>query len=210
MRNVLADMALESEAATLLMMRLTESFDRAANDPLERAYKRIVTPAAKFWVAKRSIELGAEAMEVFGGNGYVEDGPMGRLFREMPVISIWEGSGNVMGLDMLRAIDREPDARDALTEHLTDRLGDDTRLLPHLNALQAAWHQAPGTREAAARRMAQHLVLLLQAALLREHAPAFVADAFIASRFDPQWGRVFGTLPDPSDHVALIDRAWPA
>ena len=210
MRNVLADMALESEAATLLMMRLTQSFDRAANDPLERAYKRIVTPAAKFWVAKRSIELGAEAMEVFGGNGYVEDGPMGRLFREMPVISIWEGSGNVMGLDMLRAIDREPDAVDALTEHLTDRLGDDARLQQHLAALRSAWQQVPGTMEASARRMAQQLVLLLQAALLRDHAPAFVADAFIGSRFDPQWGRVFGTLADPSDHVALIDRAWPA
>jgi len=210
MRNVLADMALESEAATLLMMRLTQSFDRAIDDPLERAYKRIVTPAAKLWVAKRSIELGAEAMEVLGGNGYVEDGPMGRLFREMPVISIWEGSGNVMGLDMLRAIGREPQALAALTHHLTDRLGDDTRLQSPLAALHAAWQQPPDTMEADARRMAQQLVLLLQAALLREHAPDFMADAFIASRFDPQWGRVFGTLPDASRHAAIIDRAWPA
>ena len=209
MRNVLADMALESEAATLLMMRLTQAFDGAADDPLERAYKRIVTPAAKFWVAKRSIELGAEALEVFGGNGYVEDGPMGRLFREMPVISIWEGSGNVMGLDMLRALGREPDALAALARHLTDRLGDDTRLQSPLAALQTAWQQPPDALEATARRAAQQLVLLLQAALLREHAPTLVADAFIASRFDPQWGRVFGTLPDPSSHTAIIDRAWP-
>ncbi|KQV83916.1 acyl-CoA dehydrogenase family protein [Rhizobacter sp. Root1221] len=210
MRNVLADMALESEAATLLMMRLTQAFARASDDPLERAWKRIVTPAAKFWVAKRSIELGAEAMEVFGGNGYVEDGPMGRLFREMPVISIWEGSGNVMGLDMLRAIGREPEALDALVRHLGDRLAGDTRMQAPLAALQATWQQPPDALEAAARRTAQQLVLLLQAALLRDHAPAFVADTFIASRFDPQWGRVFGTLPDPARHVAVIDRAWAA
>jgi putative acyl-CoA dehydrogenase len=210
MRNVLADMALESEAATLLMMRLTQAFDRTSDDPLERAWKRIVTPAAKFWVAKRSIELGAEAMEVFGGNGYVDDGPMGRLFREMPVISIWEGSGNVMGLDMLRAIGREPEALDALVRHLGDRLAGDTRMQAPLAALQATWQQPPDALEAAARRTAQQLVLLLQAALLRDHAPAFVADTFIASRFDPQWGRVFGTLPDPARHVAVIDRAWAA
>lgn len=209
MRNVLADMALESEAATALMMRLTQAFDRAADDPLERAYKRIVTPAAKFWVAKRSIELGAEAMEVFGGNGYVEDGPMGRLFREMPVISIWEGSGNVMGLDMLRAIGREPEALAALADHLGERLGGDTRLRPHLAGLKAVLGQPPEVVEAGARRLAQQLVLLLQAALLREHAPTAVADAFVASRFEPQWGRVFGTLPDPAAFEALIDRAWP-
>jgi putative acyl-CoA dehydrogenase len=210
MRQVLADMALESEAATALMMRLTQAFDRAADDPLERAWKRIVTPAAKFWVAKRSVELGGEAMEVFGGNGYVEDGPMGRLFREMPVISIWEGSGNVMGLDMLRAIGREPLAFEALAAHLADRVGDDARLRPELAALQAAFRQPADALEASARRVAQQLVLLLQAALLREHAPSFVANAFIDSRFDARWGRVFGSLPDGAPAAALVDRAFAA
>ena len=148
-------------------------------------------------------------MEVFGGNGYVEDGPMGRLFREMPVISIWEGSGNVMGLDMLRAIGREPEALAALADHLGERLGGDPRLRPHLAGLKAVLGQPPELVEAGARRLAQQLVLLLQAALLREHAPAVVADAFVTSRFEPQWGRVFGTLPDPAAFEALIDRAWP-
>ncbi|MGH6638229.1 MAG: acyl-CoA dehydrogenase family protein [Polaromonas sp.] len=208
MQNVLADMALESEAATQLMMRLTEAFALAAEDPLQRAYKRIVTPAAKFWIAKRSIELSGEAMEVFGGNGYVEEGPMGRLYREMPLISIWEGSGNVMGLDMLRAISREPEAMHALIEDITRMGAGDARLRPHLEALKEIMGQPADEMEAGARRYAQRLILLIQAGLLRQHAPTEVADAFIESRFDAQWGRVYGTLPSHAQRAALIDRAW--
>ena len=129
MQNVLADMALESEAATHLMMRLARAFEQA-DPPLQRAYQRIVTPAAKFWVCKRGVELAGEAMEVFGGNGYVEDAPMARLFRAMPVNSIWEGSGNVMCLDVLRAIGREPDAMQALLDDLLQRSHGDARLQP--------------------------------------------------------------------------------
>ena len=209
MRNVLADMALESEAATQLMMRLTQAFAQADRDPLEHAYKRIVTPAAKFWVAKRSIELSAEAMEVFGGNGYMDESPMGRLYREAPVISIWEGSGNVMALDMLRAISRDPEAMGALIDDLRHVCADDARLRPHVDAL-AGMPGSDGTAlEAGARREAQRLVLLVQARLLREYAPAYVADAFVASRFEAQWGRVFGTLPEHDQHAMLVERAWP-
>ena len=209
MRNVLADMALESEAATQLMMRLTEAFAQASHAPLQRAYQRIVTPAAKYWVAKRSIELAGEAMEVFGGNGYMDEGPMGRLYREAPVISIWEGSGNVMALDMLRAVGREPDALGALIGDLAEVCRDDARLRPHLEALPRTLQQDGETLEFTARREAQRLILLIQARLLREFAPTPVADAFIASRFDDQWGRVFGTLPAGVPAEAIIERAFP-
>ncbi|WP_085488602.1 acyl-CoA dehydrogenase family protein [Paraburkholderia susongensis] len=209
MRNVLADMALESEAATQLMMRLTQAFALADDDPLQHAYKRIVTPAAKFWVAKRSIELSAEAMEVFGGNGYMDESPMGRLYREAPVISIWEGSGNVMALDMLRAISRDPQALAALIDDIRPVCNDDARLRPHIEALAGVPGAENTMLEALARREAQRLILLVQARLLREYAPAYVADAFIASRFDAQWGRVFGTLPEHEQQAKIIERAWP-
>ncbi len=209
MRNVLVDMALESEAATQTMMRLTQAFALAGEDPLQRAYQRIVTPAAKLWVAKRSIELSAEAMEVFGGNGYMDEGPMGRLYRETPVISIWEGSGNVMALDMMRAISREPDAMRALLDDLAPCCADDARLRPHLAQLADCLRRAGDDVEFLARRYARQLVLLVQARLLREYAPAEIADAFIASRFDAQWGGVFGMLPEGVNVGAVLERAWP-
>ena len=208
MRNVLADMALESEAATQLMMRLSAAFEQAGDDPLQRAYQRIVTPAAKFWIAKRSIELTGEAMEVFGGNGYMDEGPMGRLYRESPVISIWEGSGNVMALDMLRAVSREPEALLALIDDLKPVCAHDARMRRQVESLDGLL-RPDGMQEAGARRQAQQLILLIQARLLIEHAPDEVADAFIDSRFDAQWGRVFGTLPEHAAHGAILDRAWP-
>jgi len=206
MRNVLIDMALESEASTLLMMWLTEAYARA--DTLSCAVRRIVTPAAKLWVAKRSIELSAEAMEVIGGNGYMHDCPTGRLYREAPVISIWEGSGNLMALDMLRAINREPDMLHALLDDLEQVCGGDIRLQPSLAALREAL--PPGDEgEARARRYAQQLVLMIQARLMREHAPEASADAFIASRFDGEWGKMVGALPSIAQHAAILERAWP-
>ncbi len=208
MQNVLADMALESEAATQLMMRMAEAFDKG-DTPLERAYQRIVTPAAKLWTTKRSIELSAEAMEVFGGNGYMDEGPMGRLYRETPVLSIWEGSGNVMALDLLRAVSREPEAMAALLADLHDGCHADAVLHPHLAALDRLLVDPAAPQEALARRSAQALVLLIQARLLRDRAPAAVADAFIASRFDPSHGRIYGALPGSADLPAIIDRAWP-
>ena len=209
MQNVLADLALESEAATQLMMRLTEAFAQAKMDPLQRAYQRIVTPAAKYWVAKRTIEAAAEAMEVFGGNGYIYDSPTGRLYRETPVISIWEGSGNVMALDMMRAIRREKEAVSALVDDLRSLCGDEAVLRTQLEAFVAALALDDASYEHQSRREAQRLILLIQACLLRQHAPQAISEAFIASRFDAEWGRTFGLLPRHAPVAPIIERAWP-
>lgn len=185
------------------MMHLAQAFERG-DDPLARAWQRIVTPAAKFWVCKRGVELAGEAMEVFGGNGYVEDAPMARLFRAMPVNSIWEGSGNVMCLDVLRAVAREPESWRLLLDDLAQRCDGDPRLQPALLGLREAVSEG----EVGGRRLAQQLVLLVQAALLRQYAPDFVADGFIGSRFGAEWGRVYGCLPKGVDRGAVIGRAW--
>jgi len=211
MRSVLADLALESEAALALSMRLATAFERA-DDPAERIWKRVVTPAAKFWVCKRAVELTGEAMEVFGGNGYVETGSMARLYREAPVNSIWEGSGNVMCLDVMRAIAREPEAAARLLDELADAGTDDAPLAREVEGLRALLRTPPDALEGMGRVLSQRLVLATQAALLRKTAPAPVADAFIATRFgEAGWGRVVGALdPRRVDVAALLARALPA
>ncbi|MBB3280228.1 acyl-CoA dehydrogenase family protein [Mitsuaria sp. BK037] len=210
MRAVLVDLALESEAAMQLSLRLAQAFERQ-DDPGERTWMRLVTPAAKFWVCKRAVELTGEAMEVLGGNGYIDDGVMGRLYREAPVNSIWEGSGNVMCLDVMRAVARDPQAFLALLDGLDEALRDDAPARAELDALRAMLATPPDQLEALGRRFASRLVLLAQAALLRAHAPAFVADAFIASRFDPHWGAVAGALDlGGLDADAVLHRAFPA
>jgi putative acyl-CoA dehydrogenase len=213
MQNVLADLALESEAATVLFMRLARAFEDAASAPEERAWRRIVTPAAKYWVCKRTLEFTGEAMEVWGGNGYVEEGPMARFYREAPVNSIWEGSGNVMCLDVLRAMEREADAAQALFAAWHAVAQGHPALTAALERLAATLKNAPETREASARRIAQQIVLVAQATLLVQHAPAAVADAFIATRLADgcgESGRVYGTLPATFDHAAIIERAFAA
>ncbi|MCK0511712.1 isovaleryl-CoA dehydrogenase [Aromatoleum buckelii] len=207
MRNVLAELALESEAATMLAMRLAKAVE-ADDDPLERAWRRIVTPAAKFWICKRAITFTAECMEAWGGNGYVEDGPMARLYREAPVNSIWEGSGNVMCLDVLRAAAREPDGVEALLQELSQGFAGEAALVQALGDFGNAL-RAPAEAEWHARRVAMQLVLLVQAGLLLRHAPGNVAGTFIDSRFNRPAGQVAGLLAVP-DAAALIDRAWPA
>ncbi|MCO4882274.1 isovaleryl-CoA dehydrogenase [Paraburkholderia caribensis] len=211
MRNVLADLSLETEAATVLFMRLARAFEDTTNAPEERAWRRLVTPAAKYWVCKRTLEFTGEAMEVWGGNGYVEEGPMARFYREAPVNSIWEGSGNVMCLDVLRAMEREPDAAQALLAAWRDVAQTHPALNAALEGLLRALTSAPETREASARRIAQQIVLIAQGVLLAQHAPAFVADAFIATRLGDgcgESGRVYGTLPASFDHQAIVDRAF--
>ncbi|SPA13136.1 isovaleryl CoA dehydrogenase [Cupriavidus taiwanensis] len=196
-RNVLADLALESEAATLLMMELGHAFAQAEGDnpdPLAAAWKRVVTPAAKFWVCKRTLEATGEAMEVWGGNGYVEEGPMARLYREAPVNSIWEGSGNIMCLDVLRALQRNPDDGARLLQDLSRRAGGHPAVRAELASLQAMLRENPDQLEASARRFAQSLVLTAQAALMLAHAEPAHAELFVASRLGRQHGRVFGTL----------------
>lgn len=211
MRAVLADLALESEAAMALALRLAEAYEDET-DPVQRAYKRILTPAAKFWVCKRGVECTGEAMEVLGGNGYVDTSVVARLFRESPVNSIWEGSGNVMCLDVLRAIAREPEAAQALFADLADAAAGEPRLLAMLQSLRGLLTQPPEQLEALARVLAQRLVLAAQAALLRRHAPAAVADAFIATRLgDADAGRVVGAIDTRALAVeALLARALAA
>jgi putative acyl-CoA dehydrogenase len=210
MRNVLADLALESEAATVLFMRLAGAFENSSK-PEERAWRRIVTPAAKFWVCKRALEFTGEAMEVWGGNGYVETGPMARFYREAPVNSIWEGSGNVMCLDVLRAFEREPDAAQALFDSWRAIAGEHAVLGDALKTLHAMLQGDPATREASARAIAQQLVLTAQGVLLAQHAPADVAAAFIETRLGDARGsvsRVYGTLPATFDFNGVIERAF--
>jgi putative acyl-CoA dehydrogenase len=207
MANVLADLALEVEAATALGLRMARAFDRQ-DDPGETAFRRLTTPTAKFWVCKRAIALAGEAMEVLGGNGYAEESLMPRLYREMPVNSIWEGSGNVMCLDVLRALQRTPEAADALRAELQPARGADVRLDAFLAALDTALAARPD--ESAARRLAERIVLALQGALLVRFAPPAVADAFCASRLSGERGGAFGTLPAGADCRAIIERAAPA
>ncbi|MGA7816701.1 isovaleryl-CoA dehydrogenase [Caballeronia sp.] len=210
MRNVLADLALESEAATVLFMRLAAAFEHSMK-PEERAWRRIVTPAAKFWVCKRALEFTGEAMEVWGGNGYVETGPMARFYREAPVNSIWEGSGNVMCLDVLRAVEREPEAARALFDSWRAGAGEHPALSIALEALLAMLRGDASGREESARRIAQQLVLIAQGVLLAQHAPGEIAAAFIETRLGGgrgMSGRVYGTLPGGLDLEAVIERAF--
>ena len=211
MRNVLADLALESEAATALSLRLARAF---ANDgEHESQMRRLLTPIAKFWVCKRGSHFAQEAMECLGGNGYVEDdgaGAMARLYREMPLNSIWEGAGNIMALDLLRALrkgDKAGDCVAALHKELAPARGHHAALDAFAARLFARIDAA--SNEIEARRLAQDIALAVQAALLAQHAPNFVFDAFCRTRLSADWGHAFGTLPAGVEFDALIARAMP-
>jgi putative acyl-CoA dehydrogenase len=208
MRNVLADLALESEASTALALRLARTFDRP-DDAHEQAMSRLLTPVTKFWICKRGSAFAQEAMECLGGNGYVEEGGegiMARIYREMPVNSIWEGSGNIMALDLLRAL-RKSDAAAALQHELKPAKGGHAALdrlidqLPHRIDTQA--------NEPEARRLVQDVALAVQAALLLQCAPSAVSEAFCSSRLTGHWGHAFGTLLGTTDFDTLIQRAMP-
>jgi putative acyl-CoA dehydrogenase len=210
MRNVLADMAIESEAATCLSLRLARAFD--SEHPGEIALRRALTSAAKFWVCKRGCELAAEAMEVLGGNGYTEELPLARIAREMPVNSIWEGSGNVMCLDVLRGFAKSPLTREAVLAELTGARG---RHRDYDAALQrfATALDASDANEPHARRFTQAFVTLMQGALLLSGASnagaRAVAEGFCATRLgDRGWGAVFGAFEVQIDTAAILTRAW--
>ncbi|SHG95775.1 isovaleryl-CoA dehydrogenase [Massilia sp. CF038] len=207
MQNVLADLALESEAATAFALRLARCFDQTG-DPAQALLGRVLTPAGKYWLCKRGPGFGAEAMEVMGGNGYVEDGPLARLYREFPVNSIWEGSGNVMCLDLLRAFGKTPAARDALAAELALAGRGNSALNDYTDRLLADLAQ-PQSDEYGARRLAERIVVAVQGALLLAHAPGFVADAFIASRIAQDVGGAYGRLPAGVDCAAILARALP-
>ncbi len=207
MRNVLADLALESEAATALGLRLARAFD-AGEEPRESALRRLLTPAAKYWICKRASMFTAEAMEVLGGNGYVEESVLPRLYREVPVNSIWEGSGNVMCLDVLRAATKSPGALAAVLDEIDAARGGNARLDRFGARLREESARRAGD-EAGARRWTAALVLGAQASLLVRFAPPAVADAFCASRLERDWGVAFGTLPPETDVAPILERAWP-
>ena len=208
MKNVLADLAIESEAATALALRLARAFDRP-DDAHERVMARLLTPIAKFWICKRGSAFAQEAMECLGGNGYVEEGGegvMARIYREMPLNSIWEGAGNIMALDLLRGL-RKGDAVAALAHELAPARGTDATLDRVAEALPARI-EAMAT-EAEARRLAQDVALAVQGALLAQTAPSAVAGAFCASRLGGDWGHAFGMLGTGVDFDAIIERAQP-
>jgi putative acyl-CoA dehydrogenase len=205
MRNVLGDLALEAEAATVLSMRLAQAFDSGESD-----FARLAVALGKFWVCKRTPPMVAEALECLGGNGYVEENGMARLYREAPLNSIWEGSGNVNALDVMRAISREPASLQALTKELHRVRGASRALDEHTDdALLQAGSLHPDSPTAAftARSAVEGLAIALQAALLVEYSPA-AADAFISSRIEGGHGHAFGTLPpDLAGSVgAILDR----
>ncbi len=208
MRNVLADLALESEAATALAMRLARAFDNSS-DAHEQAMARLLTPVAKFWICKRGSHFAQEAMECLGGNGYVEEGGegiMARIYREMPLNSIWEGAGNIMALDLLRAL-RKGDAAAALAQELAPARGAHPALDRMASALPTRVEEM--ATEIEARRLAQDVALAVQAALLYQSAPPAVFGAFCDSRLAGNWGQAFGTLGAGLDYDALIQRAMP-
>jgi putative acyl-CoA dehydrogenase len=208
MRNVLADICVESEAATLLAIRLARAYE-PDGDPV---FRRLVTAVAKYWVCKRATPLVAEALECLGGNGFVEESPMPRLLRDSPLNSIWEGSGNVIALDVLRALAREPKSLEALLDEVRLGPGQDDRL-------DFAVHEArrqveslisfPDSAEYLARRTVERLALVLQASLVLRHSPPEVAEAFLATRIAGDIGFVFGTLPAGLDVDSIIERHRP-
>lgn len=207
MQAVLADLALETEAAVQLGFYLAQCYQ--LDTPLAQAWKRIMTPAAKFWVCKRTVELSGEMMEVFGGNGYVDTGIMARIFKEAPVNSIWEGSGNVMCLDVLRAIQRDPASMQVLLQSLADGVQQQPLLQQELQALMQLFQQTdPQALQFMARTLVSRLVLLAQAVILNQHAPDFVAQAFIQSRYQTLHGQVVGMLdPAQVDVARLLEHA---
>ncbi|MGW1075887.1 isovaleryl-CoA dehydrogenase [Streptomyces sp. NPDC002537] len=210
MRNVLADLAVESEAATVLAMRLAAALDRSeAGDAGEAALRRLALAAGKYWVCKRGSAHAAEALECLGGNGYVEESGMPRLYREAPLLSIWEGSGNVGALDVLRALTREPGVLDAYFAEVGAAAGADARLdaaAARLRELLGSFSD-PHRAQLMARRVAEQLTLVLQGSLLVRYGTPAVADAFCASRLGGDWGYAFGTLPAGADLGPVLDRA---
>jgi len=203
MTNVLADLCVESEVATLSAMRLARAYDEG-----DHAFKRIATAVLKYWVCKRTPPHAAEALEVLGGNGYVEESGMPRLYREAPLNSVWEGSGNVMCLDVLRALIKEPEAAPALFDELEQSAGADPRLDAHVAKLRSELGVMDDI-EARARRVVEAMALALQGSLVVRYAPAEVADAFCASRLAGDAGHAFGTLPPGLNFRAIVDRHRP-
>ncbi|NJO34347.1 MAG: DNA alkylation response protein, partial [Rhodospirillales bacterium] len=207
MQQVLADLALDVEAATALAFRLCRSFDRAS-DPRAAAWRRLMTPVTKYWVCKLGPAVAYESMECMGGNGYVEEGLAARLFRELPLNAIWEGSGNVMALDLLRVLQREPETLEIVMDDLGTSVGDDPLLKAKLDKVQTMLHE-PRLLEQRGRALAEALAIVAAGTILRAHAPAYVADVFIATRLSGAARQTYGQGLDWADTRAIIERASP-
>jgi putative acyl-CoA dehydrogenase len=203
MSNVLADLCVESEAATVTALRLARAYDRD-----EAAFTRIATAVAKYWVCKRGPDHAAEALECLGGNGYVEESVLPRLYRQQPLQSIWEGSGNVICIDVLRTLRRTPEAADAFVAECRDAAGAEPRLDEWVDAVERELRDAEDL-EAQARRLVERLGLALQASLLVRYGDPAVADAFCVSRLNGEGGLAYGTLPRGVDSAAIVERHRP-
>jgi putative acyl-CoA dehydrogenase len=208
MRNVLADLALESEAALALTLRLGRAIDESAENEQAAAFTRIVTAVGKYWICKRTPAHCVEALECLGGPGYIEDSIMPRLYREAPLNSIWEGSGNIMCLDVLRSMFRETAAIPAILTELESVRGENSQLDAAIDRLATELGD-PESLETRARQLTELIALTLQAALLVEHAPAAVSDAFCATRLGSHWLGSYGTLPAGTDFNSILERALP-
>jgi putative acyl-CoA dehydrogenase len=205
MQCVLADLCLETEAAALLALRLARALDSAPREPAESLLERVLTPTAKYWLAKRNPTFMGEAMECMGGNGYIEEGPMARFYREAPLNSIWEGSGNVACLDVLRSIQRTPDCVDILLDEIRAGSSGDARLSKFAERLQR--EISADSTQSNGRRIVEMAALGFQSSLMAQYAPSWAADAFISSRLDGDWGRAFGTLPHGTRFSEIIERS---
>ena len=206
MRNVVADLAVESEALLWMSMRLARALDRSDADRTENLLSRICTPIAKYWASKRAPAFIAEALECHGGNGFIADHLMERLYREAPLNGIWEGTGNVICLDVLRAMQREPETIGVFLDEVRLARGGNATLDAYAGNL-AARLTDPAGLEPVARRIVEMMAFALQASLLVRHAPPAVADAFCATRLDGDWGQAFGTMPRGLDTQTIVDRA---
>jgi putative acyl-CoA dehydrogenase len=207
MINVLADLAIESEAATTVVMRLAGAVDRAVRgDTGEAAFRRVALAVTKYWLCKRWAPHSAEALECLGGNGYIEDSGMPRLYREAPLVSIWEGSGNVAALDTLRAMVRQPESIEAFFAELELAGGADARYDDAVSLLRKEFSDLDDL-EYRARRVVEQMALALQGSLLLRYGSPAVSDAFCASRLSRDWGVAFGTLPTGLDTRTILDRA---
>lgn len=209
MKAVLADLIIEYEAAVAMALRVGASLDRAGQDEQQAAFMRLATPVTKYWVCKRQPGFVYEALECLGGAGYVEEGPMPKLFRQSPLNAIWEGSGNVIALDILRALSREPESLEAVTAELSKPFGRHSAYDGHIARVQA--YMQPGNlHEGTARGFAQNLALALQGAALHAYAPDFVFDAFCAQRLSPEkQGFIYGDVHSDVDQTRLIERSLP-
>ncbi len=206
MQNVVADMEVEVEVATVMMMRLSGAFDRAELDPAEAAFQRLATPVAKYWVTKRCSELVREAMECLGGNGYINESIMPRLYRESPVNAIWEGSGNVIALDVVRALARSPQVADAFMAEVDLARGADAHLDRAIDQLRNDLTSIADP-EAGARRLVEQMAIVWGASLAVRHLEAAVADAWIDSRLLANHGNLYGTLDPRLDLASIARRA---